>query len=65
MKYGSINMMPKVIDKPDDLPTEVEEWLEYFLQAKPCFSGGNLYTSALLGCSIPLAKILKALQNWF
>jgi len=32
-KYGLINTMPKVINEPDDLPTEVEEWLEYFLQA--------------------------------
>jgi len=64
-KYGLTNTMPKVIDEPDDLPTEVEEWLEYFPQAKPCFSGGDLDTSALLGCSIPLPKILKALGNWF
>jgi len=44
--------MPKVINKPDDLPTEVEEWLKYFPQAKPRFQGGNLYISALLECRV-------------
>jgi len=64
-KYGSLINMPKVINDPDGIPTKVEDWLEYFPQAKPHFSRGDLYTSALLGCSIPLAKVLKTLGNWF
>jgi len=64
-RYGCLNSMLKLIDDPDSIPTEVEDWLEYFPQAKPHFSGGDLYTSALLGCSIPLAKVLKTLGNWF
>jgi len=64
-KYGSLNSMPKVINDLDGIPTKVEDWLEYFPQAKPCFSRGDLYTLALLGCSVLLPKILTTLRNWF
>jgi len=64
-KYSTMNNMPKVIDNPDSIPTKVEDWLDYFLQAKLQFLGGGLYASALLGCSMPLPKILKTLGNRF
>jgi len=64
-QYGTPDNLPHVIDKPEDLPTEVDDWLVYFPQAKPRYNGGNIYTMALLGCSILLGKIMKENNNWF
>jgi len=63
--YGSLNNLPCSIEDPDNLPTEVEDWLVYFLQAKPRFNGGNVYTTALIGSSIPLGRIMKEQGDWF
>jgi len=52
-----INVMPKVINKPNNLPTEVEDRLKYFPQAKSRFKGCDLYISVLIGCRAPLPKI--------
>ena len=57
--------LPFVIEEPEDLPTEVDYWLTYFLQAKPRFNGGDVYTTALIGCSIPLGRIMKEQSGWF
>jgi len=38
--------------------------LVYFLQARLQFQGGNIYTTALIGTSIPLGKI-KVQTDWF
>jgi len=63
--YGSLNNLPHLIEDPDDLPTEVDDWLVYFLQAKPSFNGGNVYTTALIGSSVPLGQIVKEQGDWF
>jgi len=64
-KYGTLDNLPHIIEELEDLPTEVNDWLVYFPQAKPRYNGGNVYTMALLGCSIPLGKIMKEHNNWF
>jgi len=48
-----------LIEDPEDLPMEVDNWLVYFPQAKPCFNGGNIYTTALIGSGILLGRIVK------
>jgi len=64
-KYGTLANLPCLIEEPEDLPTEVDEWLEYFPQAKPCFYGGDVYTLALIGSSIPLGRLMKEQNEWF
>ncbi len=54
-----------VIEEPEDLPTEVDDWLTYFPQVKPRFNGGDVYTTASIGCSIPLGWIMKEQSGWF
>jgi len=38
--YGTLDNLPHSIEDPDDLPTEVDNWLVYFPQAKPRYNGG-------------------------
>jgi len=64
-QYGTPDNLPHVIDKPEDLPTEVDDWLVYFPQAKLRHNRGDIYMMVLLGCSIPLGKIMKENNNWF
>jgi len=64
-QYGSLTALPPTLDNPEALPSEVDNWLVYFLQAKPRFQGGDVYTMALVGMSIPLGKIMKAQTDWF
>jgi len=64
-QYGSLEHLPLVIDNPECLPTKVNNWLVYFPQAKQRFQGGNVYTTALIGTSILLEKIMKSQNNWF
>jgi len=64
-QYGSLTSLPSALDNPELLPTEVDDWLVYFPQAKPRFQGGNVYTLALIGTSMPLGWIMKAQSNWF
>jgi len=33
-KYSTMDNMPKGINDPDSIPTKVEDWFNYFLQAK-------------------------------
>ncbi len=63
-QYGTLDNLPHVIEELEDLPTEVDDWLVYFPQAKPRYNGGDVYTTALLGCSIPLRKIMKENNDW-
>jgi len=65
LQYGSLESLPQVIDDPELIPTDVDNWLVYFPQAKPRFQGGNVYTSALISTSLPLSKIMKAQSDWF
>jgi len=64
-QYGSLTALPPILDDPELLPLEVNDWLVYFLQAKPRFQGGDVYTTALVGTSLPLGKIMKAQLDWF
>ncbi len=64
-KYGTMSNMPKLINNPYSIPIKVEDWLDCFPQAKPGFLDRELYTSVLLGCSVPLPEILKTLESWF
>jgi len=64
-KYGTLDNLPHSIKEPEDLLTEVDNWLIYFPQAKPRYNGGDIYMMALLGCSIPLGKIMKEHNDWF
>jgi len=64
-KYGTLANLPCSIKEQEDLPTKVNEWLEYFPQAKPCFNGGDVYTSALIRGSIPLSRLMKEQNEWF
>jgi len=64
-KYGTLANLPHSIEELEDLPTKVDEWLEYFPQAKPHFNGEDVYTSALIGSSIPLGRLMKEQNEWF
>ncbi len=64
-KYGTLDNLPHPLEDPEDLPTEVDEWLVYFPQAKPHYKGGDVYTTALLGLSLPLSRIMKEQHAWF
>jgi len=64
-KYGTLDNLPHPLNDLEDLPMEVDDWLVYFPQAKPCYNGGDIYTTALLGLSIPLGRIMKENNEWF
>jgi len=64
-QYGSTQALPPILNDPEALPSEVDNWLMYFLQAKPRFQGGDVYTTALVGTSVPLGKIMKMQSDWF
>jgi len=64
-QYWSLMALPPTLDDPKALPSEVDDWLVYFPNAKPRFQGGNVYTMALVGTSIPLRKIMKTQMEWF
>ncbi len=64
-KYGTLDNLPHSLEDPEDLPPEVDDWLMYFPQAKPQYNGGDVYTTALLGFSIPLGRIMKENNEWF
>jgi len=42
---------------------EVEDWLQYFPQAKPSAKGGNVYIAFLMGLSMPLYCIHQKAQS--
>jgi len=37
--YKSVEDLPPLIETADDLPDDIDDWLEYFPQAKPWVSG--------------------------
>jgi len=63
-EYESIEDLPLPIKTPDDLQSDIDEWLTYFLGAKPQISGGDTYTALLIGLSIPFPKVVKSLSAW-
>jgi len=62
--FDDIDNLPAPIETPDDLLDNINNWLTYFLQAKPRILGGNTYTSILIGLSIPFPKLVKSLSTW-
>jgi len=50
--FKSIDNLPPPIETADNLP-DIDEWLEYFPQAKPRISRGDTYTALLIGLSVP------------
>jgi len=51
--YKSIKDLPPPIKTMDDLPDNIDKWLDYFPQAKPRVTGGNTYMALLIGLSTP------------
>jgi len=64
-EYDDIEDLPEPIEDPDQLPGEVDEWLEYFPGARPRARGGFTYTQVLLGFHELFPKIVKATALWF
>ena len=60
----SDDLLP-TIDDPDLVPDDIDEWRQYFPDAKPRSRGGDLYTPVLVGFGKPFAKVMKALAPWF
>jgi len=64
-QYGTLANLSQSIEDPEDLLTKVDNWLVYFPQAKPHFNRGDMYTTALIGGSILLGRLLKERIDWF
>jgi len=47
------------------VPDDIDEWRQYFPDAKPWVRGGNLYTLVLVGFGKPFAKVMKSMAPWF
>jgi len=62
--YSSIDGLPPVVNDVKILLDEVEDWLQYFLEAKPQGQGGDIYMAVLIGLSIPFPKFIKKLSPW-
>jgi len=63
-EYESTEDLPEPLEDPDLLPSEVEEWLEYFPGARPRACGGDTYTLVLLGFREPFPKVIKETASW-
>jgi len=64
-KYKSIEDLQELLEDPDHLPDDINEWLVYFPQAQPRARGGYTYTLVLLGFHEPFPKVIKAMVSWF
>jgi len=64
-KYELVEDLLAPLEMAEDLLEDIDEWLIYFLQAKPWISGGDMYTTVLLGFTIPFPKLMKQLSHWF
>jgi len=62
--YKLIEDLPPLIETMEDIPDDIEEWLEYFPGAKPQKTGGDTYMAVLVGMSKPLPKVVKNLSAW-
>jgi len=62
--YDLVEDLPPPIQTPDNLPDDINKWLTYFPQAKPRISSGDMYTTLLIGLSIPFLKMIKNLSTW-
>jgi len=64
-KYETLEDLPELIEDPDQLPADVDEWLEYFPVAHLRAHWGYTYTSILLGFHKPFPKVIKVMASWF
>jgi len=62
--YKSIDDLPPLIETMEDIPDDINGWLDYFPGAKPRVTGGDTYTALLISLSIPLPKTVKNLSAW-
>jgi len=62
--YKQVNDLPGSITNIESLPEEVDEWLQYFLQAKPRAKGRNVYMAVLIGLSMPFITFIKKISPW-
>jgi len=63
-QYKVVSELPEGVMDLDSLPEEIDEWLAYFPQAKPCTKGGNMYMAILIGLSMPFVMFIKKLSPW-
>jgi len=58
-RYQSMAGLPAGIMDIETLAVETDNLLQYFLQAKPCMKGSNLYTSLLISLILLFPKCIK------
>jgi len=63
--YQDTDDLPPPIDDPDLVLDDIDEWRQYFPDAKPRARGGDLYTLVLVGFGKPFAKVMKSMAPWF
>jgi len=63
--YKEVDDLPPPIDDPNLVPDDIDEWHQYFPDAKPLARGGDLYTLVLVGLGKPFAKVMKSMAPWF
>jgi len=63
-QYKAVSDLPEGIVDLDSLPEEIDKWLAYSPQAKPCTKGGNVYMAILTGLSMPFITFIKKLSLW-
>ncbi len=57
--------LPPPLNNLDLVLDAIDEWLQYFPEAKPQAHGGNLYTLVLVGFGKLFPKVMKAMAPWF
>jgi len=63
--YKELDNLPPPIDDPNLVPDDIDEWCQYFPDAKPRARGSNLYTLVLVGFGKHFAKVMKLMAPWF
>jgi len=63
-EYIVVDKLLPVINDVEMLPKEIEDWLQYFPDAKPPRQGGDIYTVVLIGLSMPFPEFIKKLSPW-
>jgi len=63
--YKEIDNLPLPINDPNLILDDINEWHQYFPDAKPQAWGSDLYTLVLVGFGKPFAKVMKSMVPWF
>jgi len=63
-KFNSVEDLLLPIETVDDLLDDINEWMTYFPQAKPCILGGDTCMVLLIDLSIPFPNLIKLLSAW-